>query len=153
MRGQASRERRHWLRNLRGFTILSISDFTPAETSLVAELLGHRYGKPVPLEAAESELRLDPGTDALTVCSTLYWTERGANFVVCKVGDGRYRCQFFYTDADHYGTGRDEYDDLRICVLTLLRVQADHEKLSVGVSSGATGIDLPDDDYTGPAVL
>lgn len=130
-----------------------IPDFTVAETGIVEELLTQRYGKRVQVEAAESELRLDPGTDALTVCPTLYFAERGANFVICKLGDARYRCQFFYTDADHYGTGRDEYDDLRTCVLTLLRVQADHEKLSAGVSSGATGIDLPDDDYMGPAIL
>ncbi len=130
-----------------------IPDFTVAETGIVEELLVHRYGKRMQVEAAESELRLDPGTDALTVCPTLYFSERGANFVICKLGDARYRCQFFYTDADHYGTGRDEYDDLRTCVLTLLRVQADHEKLSAGVSSGATGIDLPDDDYMGPAIL
>jgi hypothetical protein len=68
-------------------------------------------------------------------------TERGAQFVVCKVGVGRYRCQFFYSDADHYGTGRDEYDDLRPRVRTLLQVQADHEKLA-GVASGATAADL-----------
>jgi hypothetical protein len=130
-----------------------IPDFTAAETGIVEELLAHRYGKPVQVEAAESELRLDPGADALANCPTLFWSERGANFVVCKVGDARYRCQFFYTDADQYGTGHDEYDDLRTCVVTLLRVQADHEKLSAGVSSGATGIDLPDDDYMGPAIL
>ncbi len=130
-----------------------IPEFTAAEIGIVEEVLTHRYGKRVQLEAAESELRLDPGSDALTVCPTLYFSERGAHFVICKLGDARYRCQFFYTDADHYGTGRDEYDDLRTCLLTLLRVQADHEKLSAGVSSGATGIDLPDDDYMGPAIL
>ena len=131
----------------------SIPDFTAADTSAVAELLERRYGKPVPIEPAESELRLDPGDEALTACPTLYWTERGAHFVVCKVAEGRYRCQFFYTDADQYGTGRDEYDDLRNCVRTLLQVQADHEKQSAGVSSGATAADLADDDYLGPATL
>jgi len=130
-----------------------IPDFSAAEQALAADLLRQRYGKLVPLEPAESELRLDPGDDALTACPTLYWTERGAHFVVCKVDEGRYRCQFFYTDADHYGTGRDEYDDLRACVRTLLQVQADHEKLSAGVSSGATAVDLASDDYHGPAIL
>jgi hypothetical protein len=131
----------------------TIPDFTDADQDLVADLLRQRYGKSVPLELAESELRLDAGSDVLTVCPTLYWTERGAQFAVCKVGADRYRCQFFYSDADHYGTGRDEYDDLRTCVRTLLQVQADHEKLSAGVSSGATAVDLPDDDYVGPATL
>ena len=69
----------------------SVPDFTDADQGLVADLLRQRYGKSVPLEAAESELRLDVGSDVLTVCPTLYWTERGAQFVVCKVGVGRYR--------------------------------------------------------------
>ncbi len=112
-----------------------------------------RYGKPVAIEIADSELLLDPTQAAMTVCPTLYWNERGAHFVVWKVAAGRYRCQFFYTDADHYGTGRDEYDDLEQCTLTLLRVQADHEKQSAGVASGATAADLSDGEYLGPPSL
>lgn len=130
-----------------------VPDFTETERELVADLLRQRYGKAVTPEPAESELRLDAGNDGVTVCPTLYWSERGAHFVVCKIADGRYRCQFFYTDADHYGTGRDEYDDLRQCVLTLLRVQSDHERQSAGVSSGATAADLGDDDYHGPVII
>jgi len=130
-----------------------VPDFTAAELDVVAAVVRQRYGKPVPIEPAESELQLDSGGDTMAVCPTLYWSERGAHFVVCKVGAGRFRCQFFYTAADHYGTGRDEYDDLRACVLALLRVQADHEKLSAGVSSGATAADLSGDEYTGPPSL
>ncbi|WP_413899279.1 hypothetical protein [Rhodoferax sp.] len=108
-------------------------------------------------ELADSELKLDPGTDDLTICPTLYWSERGAHFVVCKVAHDRYRCQFYYADADQYGTGHVDYTDLRRCVLTLLRVQADHESQSAGLSSGATAADLArqagDDDYHGPVVI
>ena len=116
---------------------MSIPDFTEAERDLVARLLHRRYGKPVAIELAEADLALDPARAEATACPTLYWgVNRGAQFVVCKVAAGRYRCQFFYTDADHYGTGRDEYDDLERCTVELLRVQADHEKQSAGVSSG-----------------
>ena len=136
---------------------LTAPDFTDTERELVAFLLHDRYNKPVQPDLADSELQLDASSEELTVCPTLYWTERGAHFVVCKVGQDRYRCQFFYTDADHYGTGHDEYIDLRRCVLTLLRVQADHESQSAGFSSGATAVDLakaPDeDDYHGPLVI
>ncbi len=133
-------------------------DFTESERDLVAELLQQRYAKAVQMELADSELRLDPGSDALTICPTLYWSERGAQFVVCKTAHLRFRCQFFYTDADHYGTGQEEYTDLRRCVLTLLRVQADHESRSEGVSSGATAADFAaasddGDDYHGPLVI
>jgi hypothetical protein len=108
-------------------------------------------------ESADSELRLDPASEELTLCPTLYWHERGAHFVVCKLPLGQYRCQFFYTDADHYGTGRESYDDLRDCVLTVLRVQSDHERQSATLSSGmsATG-QIPEADgeeYQGPLVI
>lgn len=132
-------------------------DFTEAEHHLVAELLQQRYDKAVQMELADSELRLDPGSDVMTICPTLYWSERGAQFVVCKAAHRRFRCQFFYTDADQYGTGQDEYTDLRRCVLTLLRVQSDHESRSAGISSGATAADFAaasdDDDYHGPLVI
>jgi hypothetical protein len=131
----------------------SVPDFTEVERELVAALVARRYGRPVRIEPAESELLLDPARATITTCATLYWNERGAEFVVCKVGNERFRCQFFYSDADHFGTGRDEYDDLEECTLTLLRAQADHEKLSAGVSSGATAADLADDEYTGPPSL
>ncbi len=136
---------------------VTVSDFTEVERELVAELLLQRYSKPVLPELADSELKLDPAGDDMTICPTLYWSERGAHFVVCKVAPGRYRCQFFYADSDQYGTGHDDYVDLQRCVLTLLRVQADHASQSAGISSGATAADLarrPDDDeYHGPLVI
>lgn len=136
---------------------LPVPEFSQAERELVEELLQQRYSRPVLPELADCELKLDPVSDEMTVCPTLYWSERGAHFVVCKVAQMRYRCQFFYADADQYGTGHDGYTDLRRCVLTLLRVQADHESQSAGVSSGATAADLAaqsdPDDYHGPLVI
>ena len=136
---------------------VTVSNFTEPECDLVAELLRQRYNRPVSPELADSELKLDPASDRLTTCPTLYWSELGAHFVVFKVAPGRYRCQFFYTDADQYGTGHPEYTDLRRCVLTLLRVQADHASQSAGISSGATAADLAagpdDDDYHGPLMV
>lgn len=136
---------------------MTAPDFTEAEHALVAELLLQRYGKAVSVDLADSELQLDLGSELLTLCPSLYWRERGAHFVVCKVGPSRFRCQFFYSDADQYGTGHEEYTDLRRCVLTLLRVQADHESQSAGLSSGATAADLaaaPDEDeYHGPVLI
>jgi hypothetical protein len=71
-------------------------------------------------------LLLDPAGAATTECAAVFWRARGAQFVVLTNSDARFRCRLFYTDADHYGTGRDEYDDLANCVLSLLRVQADN---------------------------
>ena len=130
-----------------------IADFTDFELGMVARLVEQRYAKPVEIERADAELRLDPASDELSLCPTLYWSARGAHFVVFKVGESRYRSQFFYTDADHYGTGRDEYDDLSDCVLTLLRVQADHERDSASASAKASAAGAGDDDYHGPVIL
>ena len=131
----------------------AIPDFTEAEQKLVAALLLARYSKLVPLQLADSELQLGGDPEKLTSCPTLYWNERGAHFVVCKVDASHYRCQFFYSEADHYGTGHDEYDHLENCVLTLLQVQADHERELSNVSSGVTAANLDNDDYHGPLVI
>ena len=129
-----------------------IPDFSDAERQLVASLLEQRYGRTVTMELADSELQLEPGAP-LTSCPTLYWVERGAHFVVCRVGHDRYRCQFFYTDAEQFGTGRIEYDNLGECVLALLRVQSDHERERAKAFSGATAEDLCKDDTMGPSIL
>ncbi len=131
----------------------TIPDFTEAEERLVSDLLQKRYGKIVPIQQADSEMQLGGDPEHLTSCPTLYWSERGAHFIVCKVAASRYRCQFFYSDTEQYGTGRDEYDDLENCVVTLLQVQSDHERQLANVSSGATAANLDDDEYHGPLVV
>lgn len=130
-----------------------IPDFTLAEQELVAGLLLRRYSRSVPLQLADSELRLDAGSAELTLCHTLYWSERGAQFAVCKVAAARYRCQFFYSESEQYGTGRTEYNDLENCVTTLLQVQSDHERQSSLLSSSATAGRLTDGEYCGPVVV
>jgi hypothetical protein len=67
-----------------------------------------------------------------TLCPTIYWAERGAQFVVCKVAVDRYRCQFFYSEAEQYGTGHNDYDSLGDCVVPLLQVHSDHERAQRG---------------------
>jgi len=129
------------------------NDFTEAEQKQVSALLLKRYGKLIPLQLADIELQLGCTPEQLTSCPALYWSERGAHFVVCKIAAGRYRCQFFYSDTEQYGTGHDEYTDLDNCVMTLLQVQADHERQLANVSSGATIAKLNGDDYQGPVVV
>jgi hypothetical protein len=131
----------------------TVSDFTEAEQKLVTNVLLQRYGRLVALQLADSELQLDPGHDELTLCPTLYWSEQGAQFVVCKTGDGIYRCQFFYSEAEQFGTGRDEYRDLDECVMTLLQVQSDHARQQAGLFSGATAENLAEDEYHGPTII
>lgn len=85
-----------------------------------------RYCKLVPMQLADSELQLVPASEELALRPTIYWAERGAQFVVCKVAAERFRCQFFYSETEQYGTGREQYDSFGDCVVTLLQVQSDH---------------------------
>jgi hypothetical protein len=119
--------------------IAPIPDFDSAERWVIESALKERYGHMVPIELADSELALDPGAPVITTCPTVFWSERGCNFLIFKTAADRYRCQFFYSDEEHYGTGRDEYEELAECVGLLLQLQADHEKQRQGVQSGMTG--------------
>ena len=115
------------------------------ERRLVESALLERYGRIVPAQLANVELKLAPGDPHLATCPTLYWEERGAAFVIAKVAESRYRTMFFYPgdlEQEQYGTGRPEYDDLADCVNAVLRTQADHEKERHGVVSGKTARDL-----------
>lgn len=130
----------------------TIPDYTDAEQKLVSATLFERYGKLVPFQLADSELQLDASSEELALCPTIYWAERGAQFVVCKVAADRYRCQFFYSETEQYGTGHDEYNSLGDCVLTLLQVQSDHERQLANISSSATRAKI-DDEYHGPLMI
>lgn len=105
-----------------------MADFDETELWVIRSAVTERYGKTVDIQLADSELRLDPDSHALTTCPTVFWTERGANFVICKVGKDQYRSQFFYGIREQFGTARQIYDNLAECVTILLQVQADHER-------------------------
>ena len=105
----------------------AIPGFTDTELWVVRSAVNERYGRETKIELADTELCLKSSA-TLAVCPTLYWVERGANFVISKVGASEYRCQFFYSVREQYGTGREIYTDLGDCVLTLLQAQADHER-------------------------
>lgn len=119
-----------------------IPDFTASERQLTEQTLRERYGKAVPIQAAEAELQLDPLAETVSTCPTLYWQERGANFVVFKIADKRYRAQFYYGEAEQFGVGKDEFVELGDCLITLLQVQSDHERQMQGIRSGMTAIDF-----------
>ncbi len=105
----------------------SIPDFTDSELWIVRDTLQQRYGRTIEPELGDAELRLDAHSSTLTPCPALFWRdEQGANFVIFKVGERRYRAQFFYRVHQQFGTGIDEFDNLAECMVTLLQVQADH---------------------------
>jgi hypothetical protein len=119
-----------------------IPQFSDRERQLVSQSIYERYGSVVPLETVESELQLNLLKEDLTLCPTLTWVDQGAHFVVFKTGDSRFRSQFYYTDVQQFGTGKDEYDSLGDCVITLLQVQADYELERQGIRSGMNAVDF-----------
>jgi hypothetical protein len=112
-----------------------VPDFTENDRWIIQSTVSERYRKEVPLQSADVEVRLHSNARELTVCPAIVWRERDANFVVIKTGDNRFRAQFYYRGWQMYGTGREEYDDLAECVVSLLQVQADHEAREQGISS------------------
>ena len=104
-----------------------IPDFIDTERLVVETTVKERFGRVVEVLTADAEIRPYSGDHELAEVPVLYWQERGCHFVIFKVADNRYRNQYFYSVKDQFGTGREEYDDIGDCVLTLLQVQADHE--------------------------
>ena len=135
----------------------TIPPFTDRELNLVRQTLRERYGADTPVEVADAELMLDQLTQALDTCPTVTWQERTANFVVSKTGDNRFRCQFYYIETEQFGTGKDEYDNLGDCLITLLQVQADHELTRQGIKSGMNAVDFSKandgEEYYGPLIV
>jgi hypothetical protein len=102
-----------------------VADITDSEQWIVRTALRERYGREVPLQIADSDIRLRPSDRELTSCPVFYWEDGDCHFVVFKSGDRKYRCQFYYRLYQQMGTGIPEYDDLTECVVSLLQVQAD----------------------------
>lgn len=107
----------------------TIPDFNDTEQRVVETTLKACFRHDVEVLCADADIHLHSGDHEFTEVPVLYWEGRGCQFVIFKVADNRYRNQYFYSDTDLFGTGREEYDDIGECVLTLLQVQADHEAM------------------------
>lgn len=114
---------------------MHIPDFTDSELHGIREMLTQRYKKDVEIQLADCDLILDRNTGEPVPCPTVFWHERGANFVVFKTGFFRFRTQFFYTPNDQYGTGIEEYSELDECVAAVLQTQSDHEREREGINA------------------
>ncbi|MGB9495862.1 MAG: hypothetical protein WCA83_13790 [Azonexus sp.] len=134
---------------------MPVPDFTSSDTQLVSQILLERYGRVTLLQSVDVEMQLDPGSEQLTTCPALYWKALGAEFIVTKVADNRFRCQFFYSENEQFGTGQEVYDSLGDCVVTLLHVQADHHLTRASSLTETIGNKAPaqDDDYHGPLII
>ncbi|MGF1612325.1 MAG: hypothetical protein ACFCVA_00035 [Gammaproteobacteria bacterium] len=115
-----------------------IADFTDTELWLIRTTLKERYRSEVPLHLADTEISLTSGKDELTACPTVFWDHNRTSFVIIKTGERRYQCQFFGRDLEMLRPDKQEYDDVADCVVTLLQVQADHERRRSQRSEGSS---------------
>ena len=99
--------------------------FSASDLSLTRACLKERFAKDIEIQIVETEVRLSPGDRDLVLCPALYWKEDGCAFVVSKTGQAAYQAMFFYSVKDRFGTGKEDYDNLGDCVITLLKVQED----------------------------
>ncbi len=134
-----------------------IPEFTAREKNLVSQTLIERFGRPILVQTIQSEVQLDLLEEELTICPALTWQEGVCNFVVFKTGDNRFRCQFYYTDAEQFGTATVEYDSLGDCVIDLLQVQAKHEEERRRKLRAFNAVDFSKandgEDYHGPLII
>lgn len=111
-----------------------IPDFTESELKVINDTLQERYGKPADTQRADIELRIYPDDRELTECPAIYWEQGECHFILAKAGKQQFFSQFFYSPREQFGTGRQFYDDVFDCLITTLRVQADHELKKEGVT-------------------
>jgi hypothetical protein len=134
-----------------------IPPYSDRERNLVSQTLVERFGQATPVQTIEAEIQLDLLKEELTPCPALTWQEGICNFVIFKTGDSRFRCQFYYTDSEQFGTGQLEYDNLGDCVIELLQVQAKHEAERVRMLRGINAVDFSKandgEDYHAPLII
>lgn len=134
-----------------------IKPFSARERSLVSQTLLERFGHAVPLQPVDAELQLNLLKEEFALCPSIMWKENGANFIVFKTGDERFRCLFYYNEATQFGTGKDEFDNLGDCVVTLLQVHTDQEEESRKVRNAMNSIDFSKandgEEYHGPLIV
>lgn len=134
-----------------------IKPFSARERNLVSQTLLERYGHAMPFQPVDAELQLNLLKEEFAMCPSIMWKESGANFIVFKTGDERFRCLFYYNEATLFGTGKDEFDNLGDCVVTLLQVHTDQVEASRKVRNAMNSIDFSKandgEEYHGPLIV
>ncbi len=107
-----------------------IEDFSPTELDVVKTTLTERFGQEIPVELGDAEIRLYPDDRELVTRPVMYWAspEDDSKFFIAKVKNNEFRCQFFYRGYQQYGTGKDRYDNVGDCVISMLQVHTEHEE-------------------------
>ena len=106
-----------------------MQEFSDLELVCIRQVLAACYQRDIEIQLADCELSSGHQGDESVYYPTVFWYATKANFMVFKLGNDRFRAQFFYTPHEQYPIGSEqEFDDLDQCVKSVIQAQADHER-------------------------
>lgn len=106
---------------------MQVPDWSDNELRVVESTTQDRFGKPILIEQATSELRGAQGVFDLYECPALFWEDdNGTHYVISKLDERRYQALFFYPGQQMHRIGAKEYHDIGDSVTQLLLTQASH---------------------------
>lgn len=103
-------------------------DFNDAELKIIDDTLKERYRAAKEIQHCDVELSLNADDLETAEYPSVYWEHNGCHFILSKVDNSNFFCQFFYDDKQQFKTGTKLYSDLYNCLMTTLQVQADYER-------------------------
>jgi len=110
---------------------MTIPEFSASDIKLVQATLKERFGAAVvdkvEIKEVETEIRLSQADRELTECPALFWIVGDCAFVLSRTGPAEYRAMFYYSVKDRFGTGKETYDNLGDCLISLLKVQEEED--------------------------
>lgn len=99
------------------------TDFSATELKIIKEATSERW-KDVELHLADIEITRTAKDEKTTLCPAAVWETADCTFVIIKADEFVYKSVFYYLGSKQIDTGVSEYNDLRDCALTLMKVQA-----------------------------
>lgn len=111
----------------------TVSEFDDDELNIIRFAVDFRWKTDdVELHLADVETKVTGEGNELAERPAVFWHAGNCNFVLIKLGARRYRGSFFYEPGEQFGTDVPYYDDINACVMSLLRLQADHASIRTG---------------------
>lgn len=98
-------------------------DFSPTEMDIIKAATSQRWAE-VDLHLADIEITRTALDEKTMLCPAVVWETADCTFVIVKVEAFVYKSVFYYLGTKQIDTGVNEYNDLKDCVLTLMKVQS-----------------------------
>ncbi len=106
-----------------------IAEINDSEIKTVKTRLNERWNKnTIDLQQVIVEAKLNQSDNELSECAALYWEHSDCHFIIIKTGENQYLHQYYYGNSEQFTTGTNKYTEIGDCVLSVLRLQADHER-------------------------